>query len=226
MKTRNHLAHAIASCALLICSAFTSSAQTSFNPPSFSSSNGVLDLLLIARPETIHLGKFSPTAWIYEVCQTSVAANDQCPADTRTVATYTGVVLQLQPGDHLRMKLVNHLPPAPADAENAHGDDAMMNEMLAANPTNIHTHGLIVEPRKADAADPTYGDYVYVVGYPAGKLPSMVHPDLTATAGTVLNQTGQAVEGVLIMMIAYLILSLVTSAVMNIVNARMALVER
>jgi len=52
------------------------------------------------------------------------------------------------------------------------------------------------------------------------------YPDLTATAGTVLNQTGQAVEGVFIMMIAYLVLSLVTSAVMNLVNARMALVER
>ncbi|RWA61645.1 amino acid ABC transporter permease [Mesorhizobium sp. M1C.F.Ca.ET.193.01.1.1] len=52
------------------------------------------------------------------------------------------------------------------------------------------------------------------------------YPDLTATAGTVLNQTGQAVEGVFIMMIAYLVLSLITSAVMNVVNARMALVER
>ncbi|HXS77233.1 MAG TPA: multicopper oxidase domain-containing protein [Terracidiphilus sp.] len=157
------------------------SAQTTFNPPTYSSSNGVLDLLLIARAETIHLGKFSPTGWIYEVCKTSVSANDQCPSDSRTAATYSGVVLQLQPGDHLRMKLVNHLPPAPEDAENAHGPDAMMNEMLKANPTNIHTHGLIVEPRKADAADPTYGDYVYVVGYPPGKLPAMVHPDLTAT---------------------------------------------
>lgn len=52
------------------------------------------------------------------------------------------------------------------------------------------------------------------------------YPDLTAVAGTVLNQTGQAVEGVFIMMIAYLVLSLITSAVMNVVNARMALVER
>jgi general L-amino acid transport system permease protein len=52
------------------------------------------------------------------------------------------------------------------------------------------------------------------------------YPDLTAIAGTVLNQTGQAVEGVLIMMVVYLIISLVTSAVMNVVNARMALVER
>ena len=55
---------------------------------------------------------------------------------------------------------------------------------------------------------------------------AIAYPDLTATAGTVLNQTGQAVENVLIMMLVYLVLSLVTSAVMNVVNARMALVER
>jgi L-ascorbate oxidase len=181
MLRKNLLALACASVVFGLCLSSSSSAQTSFNPPSFSSSNHVLDLLMIARAETIHLGAFSPTAWIYEVCQTSVAANDQCPADSRTVANYKGVVLQLRPGDHLRIKLVNHLPPAPSDAEYAHGPDAMMNEMLIANPTNIHTHGLIVEPRKADASDPTYGDYVYVVGYPAGKLPSMIHPDLTPT---------------------------------------------
>ncbi|RJT36316.1 amino acid ABC transporter permease [Mesorhizobium waimense] len=52
------------------------------------------------------------------------------------------------------------------------------------------------------------------------------YPDLTATAGTVLNQTGQAIECVLIMMVVYLVLSLLTSAVMNVVNAKMALVER
>ncbi|UVK37598.1 amino acid ABC transporter permease [Mesorhizobium sp. AR10] len=52
------------------------------------------------------------------------------------------------------------------------------------------------------------------------------YPDLTATAGTVLNQTGQAIECVLIMMVVYLALSLLTSAVMNVVNAKMALVER
>jgi general L-amino acid transport system permease protein len=52
------------------------------------------------------------------------------------------------------------------------------------------------------------------------------YPDLTAIAGTVLNQTGQAVEGVVIMMAVYLGLSLLTSAIMNVVNARMALVER
>ncbi|MER9301869.1 amino acid ABC transporter permease [Mesorhizobium sp. M0293] len=52
------------------------------------------------------------------------------------------------------------------------------------------------------------------------------YPDLTATAGTVLNQTGQAVEGVVIMMVIYLAISLLTSLVMNWFNAKMALVER
>ena len=44
--------------------------------------------------------------------------------------------------------------------------------------------------------------------------------------GTVLNQTGQAVEVVMITMAVYLSISLVTSMVMNWYNARIALVER
>lgn len=52
------------------------------------------------------------------------------------------------------------------------------------------------------------------------------YPDLTATAGTVLNQTGQAIECVLIMMAVYLSISLLTSLFMNWFNAKMALVER
>ena len=45
----------------------------------------------------------------------------------------------------------------------------MGEEMLQPNPTNLHTHGLIVEPRRADKSDPTYGDYIYVLGYPSGR---------------------------------------------------------
>ena len=150
-------------------------------PFTFSSSNHVLDLVVIARPKAIRLGTFQPTAWVFEMCLTAVAHGDDCPDDARTVSPYGGIRLQLYPGDHLRMRLVNHLPPVPADAQYAHGSDPMMNQMLAANPVNIHTHGLIVEPRKADATDPTYGDYVYVLGYPAGKMPGMVSADETAT---------------------------------------------
>jgi general L-amino acid transport system permease protein len=52
------------------------------------------------------------------------------------------------------------------------------------------------------------------------------YPDLTATTGTVLNQTGQAVECVVIMMVIYLAISILTSLLMNWFNAKMALVER
>lgn len=53
------------------------------------------------------------------------------------------------------------------------------------------------------------------------------YPDLVSVfAGTVLNQTGQAVEVILITMGVYVALSLTTSLLMNWFNARMALVER
>lgn len=53
------------------------------------------------------------------------------------------------------------------------------------------------------------------------------YPDLVAVfAGTTLNQTGQAIEIIAITMAVYLLLSLVTSALMNWYNARVRLVER
>lgn len=172
-------------CALLLarCAAAAPSATNpaDTDPPTFTSSHHLLDLLVIARPETITLGPFHPTAWVFEMCERAVAQGDNCPSGSRTVAPYGGIRLQLYPGDHLRMRLVNRLPPAPADAKYAHGGDKRMDAMLAANPVNIHTHGLIVEPRKADATDPTYGDYIFVLGYPAGKMPAMIAPGLTAT---------------------------------------------
>ena len=53
------------------------------------------------------------------------------------------------------------------------------------------------------------------------------YPDLVQVfMGTVLNQTGQAIEVVVITMGVYLTISLVTSALMNIYNRRVAIVER
>jgi len=53
------------------------------------------------------------------------------------------------------------------------------------------------------------------------------YPDLVQIfTGTVLNQTGQAVEVVMITMAVYLSISLITSLVMNWYNSRIALVER
>ena len=52
------------------------------------------------------------------------------------------------------------------------------------------------------------------------------YPDLVSVTGTILNQTGQAVEIILLTMAVYLSLSLLTSMFMNWFNARIALVER
>ena len=53
------------------------------------------------------------------------------------------------------------------------------------------------------------------------------YPDLVQIfTGTVLNQTGQAVEVVMITMAVYLSISLITSTAMNWYNSRIALVER
>jgi general L-amino acid transport system permease protein len=55
---------------------------------------------------------------------------------------------------------------------------------------------------------------------------AIAYPDLVATGGTVLNQSGKAIEIVMIWMSVYLSLSLLTAAFMNWFNARMKLVER
>ncbi|WP_029355340.1 amino acid ABC transporter permease [Bosea sp. 117] len=53
------------------------------------------------------------------------------------------------------------------------------------------------------------------------------YPDLVAVfAGTTLNQTGQAIEIIAITMGVYLVLSIITSVIMNAYNRRVALVER
>lgn len=56
---------------------------------------------------------------------------------------------------------------------------------------------------------------------------AIAYPDLVSVfAGTVLNQTGQAVEVISLTMLVYLIISLAISALMNWYNKKMALVER
>jgi general L-amino acid transport system permease protein len=51
-------------------------------------------------------------------------------------------------------------------------------------------------------------------------------PDFVSVANTTMNQTGQSIEGVALIMGVYLIFSLSTSAFMNWYNKRVALVER
>jgi general L-amino acid transport system permease protein len=52
------------------------------------------------------------------------------------------------------------------------------------------------------------------------------YPDLVAVANTTMNQTGQAIEAIAILMAVYLTISLSISLLMNWYNARVRLTER
>jgi len=52
------------------------------------------------------------------------------------------------------------------------------------------------------------------------------YPDISLVAATTINQTGQAVEGVAILMLVFLSISLAASVLMNLLNRRFALVQR
>src|ERR1700731_3600480 len=52
------------------------------------------------------------------------------------------------------------------------------------------------------------------------------YPDLVSIANTTMNQTGQAVEGIAMIMAVYLAISLIISLFMNLYNRAVALVER
>ena len=52
------------------------------------------------------------------------------------------------------------------------------------------------------------------------------YPDLVSVANTTMNQTGQAVEGIAMIMAVYLAISLLISLFMNLYNRAVALVER
>ena len=52
------------------------------------------------------------------------------------------------------------------------------------------------------------------------------YPDLVSIANTTMNQTGQAVEGIAMIMAVYLVISLLISLFMNLYNRSVALVER
>ena len=51
---------------------------------------------------------------------------------------------------------------------------------------------------------------------------AIAYPDVVSVGGTILNQSGQAVEIISLWMLVYLTISLLTSAFMNYYNARTA----
>jgi L-ascorbate oxidase len=161
------LSAALAIACLAISSTVRGDAAELIEPPVFASSDGLLDLVMIATAQPVTNltftrsggGDIRPTGWIYEICRRS-AGREDCPAGPGTVASYGGARLALQPGDTLKIHLINRLP-AISPAKLSHVNEPGQAN-LALNPTNLHTHGLLVAARAPSVNDPTFGDYVFV----------------------------------------------------------------
>ena len=52
------------------------------------------------------------------------------------------------------------------------------------------------------------------------------YPDLVSVANTTMNQTGQAIEAIALIMAVYLVISLLIAVLMNVYNSRVRLIER
>jgi L-ascorbate oxidase len=144
-------------------------AGTFVEPPVFASSRGVLDLLIVVLPQPVPSISYvplsgpaiNPTGWVYQICPRASANGNQCPAGSPTTSYYGGIRLALQKGDQLKFRLVNQLPAIdPVTLANAQD-----GSNLPKNPTNIHTHGMVVQARAPTLSNPTFGDDIFVEIY-------------------------------------------------------------
>jgi L-ascorbate oxidase len=131
-------------------------------PKVLSSSGGQLDVLMVAHAASVNA--FSPyqtTGWVYSICYRPSDGSNQCPSDGSQDNDYGGTRLQINPGDKLKVHLINQLPTA-ADAKHAQDDG---EAFLALNPTNLHTHGLLVSPFYPSQGSSVWGDNVFVYAF-------------------------------------------------------------
>jgi general L-amino acid transport system permease protein len=90
-----------------------------------------------------------------------------------------------------------------------------------------HTLRLVVVPQAMRVIIPPLTSQYLNLTKNSSLAVAIGYPDLVHVfMGTTLNQTGQAIEVILITMLVYLTISLLTSAFMNWYNSRMAIVER
>jgi general L-amino acid transport system permease protein len=92
--------------------------------------------------------------------------------------------------------------------------------------TNSQTLRLIVFPQALRIMVPPVTSQYLNLAKNSSLAIAIGYPDLFSIAGTIFNQTGAAIEIIVIMMLSYLTMSLFTSLLMNIYNQRIQLVER
>ena len=156
----------------------TASAGRFVEPPVFASTKGVLDILMVAKAQPVKAIAFTPpgakfpinpTGWVYEICYRSFSINNTCLPGKSTSSEFGGIRLALKPGDVLKVRLVNKLPPQDKNkvwhywnSNLARPTPDENNINLPLTPTNLHTHGLVVQARSPTPDNPTWGDNIYV----------------------------------------------------------------
>lgn len=92
--------------------------------------------------------------------------------------------------------------------------------------TKRQTMSLVVLPQALRIIVPPLTSQYLAITKNSSLAVAVGYPDLVSVAGTTLNQTGQAIEGVAIIMLVFLTISLSIALFMNWYNKRIALVER
>ena len=85
---------------------------------------------------------------------------------------------------------------------------------------------LVILPQSLRVAIPPLTGQILNLTKNSSLAVAIGYPDFVSVANTIMNQTGQAIEIVLLIMAIYLIFSLSTSVFMNYYDAKVALVER
>lgn len=100
------------------------------------------------------------------------------------------------------------------------------NASLALGMTHAQSIGTVIFPQALRLAIPPLSSQ-YMNLIKNSSLAVMIgYPDLVSIANTAINQNGQALECIVIIMAVYLIINLVVSALMNVVNSRVTRAPR
>lgn len=89
-----------------------------------------------------------------------------------------------------------------------------------------HVLNLVVMPQALRVIIPPLTSQMLNLTKNSSLAVAIGYPDFVSVAGTTINQTGQAMEGIALIMAVYLFFSLVTSVFMNWYNKKIELVER
>ncbi len=85
---------------------------------------------------------------------------------------------------------------------------------------------MVVLPQALRVIIPPLGNQYLNLAKNSSLALAIAYSDIYAVMNTVINQSGQAVTGILIIMLSYLVISLTIAGVMNWVNGRFQLVTR